>query len=1029
MELPGQTLQQRIASALGATHRVLKELGGGGMSRVFLAEEIRLGRQVVVKVLPPETGAAVNVDRFEREIQLAARLQHPHIVPLLSAAAAGDLLYYVMPFISGESLRTKLAREGELPVAEAVKILREIVDALSYAHRNGVVHRDIKPDNVLLSDGHAVVTDFGVAKAVSASSGSSSLTSLGVALGTPAYMAPEQAAADPHVDHRADIYAVGVLAYEMLAGRTPFAAPTPQAMLAAHITQAPEPVARLRPAVPAGLNAILMRCLEKRPADRWQSAAELLAQLEAAATPSGGLTPTRATAATISSGTAEAIRKSHPVRVALLFAAASAGVLGLVYLLVQQLGLPDWVFSGAIVLLLIGLPIILVTGHFERRRAQARAGGTLVTTPPSGLHGILTWRKAIRGGVLAFAALGVATVAYTAMRALGVGPVGTLVASGRLNERDRLVVADFDNRTADAGLAGSVTEAFRIDLGQSPVIRILSTAEVSDAREGAKAVIAGEISALGKSYVLSARILSAADGSELAALRETADDDAGIVAALDRLSGRVRERIGESLKTIRGGQPLAQVTTGSLEALRLYSEAAQLSEHGSDERAIAMLEQAIAIDSGFAMAWRKLAVALGNSRASQDRVVAATTRAYQHRDRLTEIEKQLTAAYYYSTVDIDPAKEEAAYRRVLAIKPENMVASNNLSLLLSQTGRPAEAESLVAPLVRGDPDPGNVILQLLLAQVIQRHDDDVKRTLATMEQIRPALPLYVWGRAIALHAMHDYDGAERAYRDLKLKNRDPTFQSMATFGLSRVALTRGRLADAERQIRASIEISERRGLPGQALASAGDLALAAVVYHGDSAGALRMMDSALQQHPLETMPLLDRPGADIAQVYAAAGQPTRARQLLAAYESQVPPGIRRGQWDWHQARGWLALAEGRPREAVAAYIQGRNAGNCPDCGAWDEGVAYERAGLLDSALAAYQRAADRGTTWKAIGDAWGRAPSLKRLGEMYEARGDRQRALDYYGKFVELWKGADPELQPAVREVRARMAGLAGEGK
>ncbi|HWA16256.1 MAG TPA: serine/threonine-protein kinase, partial [Gemmatimonadales bacterium] len=178
------------------------------MSRVFLAEETRLGRQVVVKVLPPEMGAAVNVERFEREIQLAARLQHPHIVSLLTAASSGDLLYYIMPYIGGESLRAKLGHEGALPVAEAVRILREIVDALAYAHGHNVVHRDIKPDNVLLSTGHAVVTDFGVAKAVTASSGGgeqTSLTSLGVALGTPAYMAPEQAAADPHVDHRADI--------------------------------------------------------------------------------------------------------------------------------------------------------------------------------------------------------------------------------------------------------------------------------------------------------------------------------------------------------------------------------------------------------------------------------------------------------------------------------------------------------------------------------------------------------------------------------------------------------------------------------------------------------------------------------------------------------------------------------------------------------------------------------------------------------------------------------------------------------
>ena len=442
-----------------------------------------------------------------------------------------------------------------------------------------------------------------------------------------------------------------------------------------------------------------------------------------------------------------------------------------------------------------------------------------------------------------------------------------------------------------------------------------------------------------------------------------------------------------------------------------------------------MLEQAIALDSGFAMAWRKLAVALNNSRASQDRVVAATTRAYEHRDRLTEIERQLTAAFYYSTVDVDAAKEEAAYRRVLAISPANMVATNNLSLLLSKTGRPVEAESLIAPLVRASPDPGNMMLQLLVAQLAQRHDEDARRTLATMAETRPDLPLYIWGRGIALAAIRDYEGAERAYRDLALKTRDPIFQSLASFGLSRIALTRGKLADSERETREGIEVSERRGLPGVALASAADLALVAVVYRGDSAGALRIMDTALRQHPLEAVPALDRPGADIALVYAVAGQRARARQLLAAYESQVPEGIRRGRWEWYQARGWLALVEGRPRDAIAAFTQGRNADSCPDCGAWDEGVAYERANLPDSALAAYERAADRGTTWKPIADAWGLAPSLKRLGEMYEGRGDKQRALQYYGRFAELWKDADPVLQPALREVRGRMAALAGEGK
>src|SRR6267143_1002683 len=278
-------LLARLHAALGPAYRVEREFGGGGMSRVFLARERELERQVVVKVLPPEMAAGVNAERFRREIQLAASLQHPHIVPLLAAGHADDLVYYTMPLIEGESLRAKLAHEGELPIPETVRVLRDVADALAYAHAHGVAHRDIKPDNVLISNHHAVVTDFGVAKALSESSGKSSLTSAGVALGTPAYMAPEQAAADPHTDHRCDLYAVGALGYEMLTGRPPFAGATPQQVLAAQVTRTPERVTLHRPAVPPTLEDMIMRCLEKAPADRWQSADELLSYLVVLRTP------------------------------------------------------------------------------------------------------------------------------------------------------------------------------------------------------------------------------------------------------------------------------------------------------------------------------------------------------------------------------------------------------------------------------------------------------------------------------------------------------------------------------------------------------------------------------------------------------------------------------------------------------------------------------------------------------------------------------------------------------------------------
>jgi serine/threonine-protein kinase len=231
-------------------------------------------------------------ERFHQEIKIAANLHHPHILPLHDSGEADGFLYYVMPYEEGQSLRDKLAKEGELPITEAVRILRDVVDALDHAHKHGVVHRDIKPDNVLLSERHALVTDPGVAKAVSEATGRQKRTTEGVALGTPAYMAPEQAAADKHIDHRADIYAIGVVAYELLTGRIPFLGTTPQMILSAHMTDTPEPVTKYRESVPPALEQLVMKCLEKKAADRWQSAEELLPQLEALATPSGGVTPT-----------------------------------------------------------------------------------------------------------------------------------------------------------------------------------------------------------------------------------------------------------------------------------------------------------------------------------------------------------------------------------------------------------------------------------------------------------------------------------------------------------------------------------------------------------------------------------------------------------------------------------------------------------------------------------------------------------------------------------------------------------------
>ena len=282
----------RLRAALADRYAIERELGAGGMATVYLADDLKHDRKVAVKVLRPELAAALGPDRFPREIRILARLQHPHILPLLDSGEASGFLFYTMPYIPGESLRERIDRDGALPVPEAVRIMREVADALAAAHAAGVLHRDIKPGNVMLSGRHALVMDFGVAKAVK-DAGGEKMTTVGVAVGTPTYMSPEQATGAENLDARSDIYALGLLAYEMLTGKPPFEGRTAQAILSAQVLEKPKPVTEARAAISAGLGEFVMRCLEKAPENRWQTTDELVPILEALGTPSGGITPTQ----------------------------------------------------------------------------------------------------------------------------------------------------------------------------------------------------------------------------------------------------------------------------------------------------------------------------------------------------------------------------------------------------------------------------------------------------------------------------------------------------------------------------------------------------------------------------------------------------------------------------------------------------------------------------------------------------------------------------------------------------------------
>jgi tetratricopeptide (TPR) repeat protein/tRNA A-37 threonylcarbamoyl transferase component Bud32/TolB-like protein len=963
-ELLGQ-----LEHALGTAYRLERELGGGGMSRVYLAEEVALGRQVVIKVLPPDLAAAINVERFRREIQLAAKLQHPHVVPLLAAGRAGDLLYYTMPFIEGESLRAKLSREGELPVSEAVRYLRDVVDALTYAHDEGVLHRDIKPDNVLVSRHHALVTDFGVAKALSEAGGQAAtgFTSAGVAMGTPAYMAPEQAAADPTIDHRADIYALGAMAYEMLAGQPPFAGRTSQQLLAAHVSRAPEPLTAVRATVPPELAAIVMRCLEKRPADRWQSADELLRALEAVATPGGG---TSATAA---------------------------------------------------------VPTVAVTA-----------------TPPASRPG--KFRIAAATGAVVV----VLGIAMLALRATGFLHGRSLMARGVLRDRESILVSEFQSPPADSALGGALTEAFRIDLAQSPKVTVVQPEHVQQVlmrmqrdprapldptlarevavRDGIKAFVAGDVAHAGTGFVISARLVATESGDALVSLRATADDSTRILPAIDRLTRGMCQRIGGSLGTVRPSERLEDVTTPSLAALRKYSQALGADREGDTERAIALLREAVELDTGFAMAYRKLGVELSNSGGRRSQQIDAFTRAYNHRDRLTDRERYLTQAAYESYVTGDRDRALTAYRSVLDLDPNDTYALNNLSIAHSELRDFRQAAELSRRAVRVSPENPIFYLTLIAAQVGLGQTDSANATVRVMRGRLPADPYGEYVEASLVAARGEYDSAMAMVRHVRDARREsPSWRTQTNGYLAALALTGGRLAQGDGYLQAAEESSEAEGMAERALRF--ELARAGIDfwYRGHPQRAREKLDAALQRRPLGRLDPADRPYLELAIFYAEAGRPERARALLAEYDRVMPEGLRRlAAQERHAAAGSIALAERRAQDAVAEFRQ-QDEGDCTVCALGNLGRAYDDAGQADSAIAVYERYVNTPNLFRVSADAIWLARTYYRLGELYEARGEPAKAAENYAKFVRLWKDADLELRPKVLDAKSRLKALTGE--
>jgi tetratricopeptide (TPR) repeat protein len=732
--------------------------------------------------------------------------------------------------------------------------------------------------------------------------------------------------------------------------------------------------------------------------------------------------------------------------------------------LTEGLGLPDWVPPFALVLLLIGFPIVLATafvqeaGPTQSTEAAAesteRAAPSTESTPSfeastaqagGAHHRLFTWRNAILGGVAAFALLGVVTAGYMAMRTFGIGPAGTLVARGLIDERAPILLAEF--KSGDSLLARAATEAFRVDLSQSMVVRLVEPGFVTEAltrmarpstdrldvdlaselavREGIQAVIAGEIVRAGGGYVLSARLIAPGDRAVLVSHRETASDSTQIIPAIDELSKRLRERIGESLVSIRANPPLEQVTTANLEALRKYSQAVEAIEvEGDPDRGIALLEEAVALDTAFAMAYRKLGVVLGNREEERSRNVDALTRAFRHRDRLTEQERYMTVGTYYVLAEVDPAKAINAFGNLLELRPDGADVLNNLGVTYQAIRDYERADEFFSRAAASDNRSFSRFTNWASLRVLRGDFEGAQQLLDTAAAHFPDVAGVDWFAAQLAASQGRYDEARDRLREAKRKG-PASLQARAVTARSMGALEaiEGRMADAVAQYRELLAANEGRGLGGAYLTAAASLALLEGFTRGREDVARAELRAALERHPLETLDPLDRPYLPLARAYAMAGEPERARVLVAAFREEVPEHLQKSLFgdDLGYAEGYVALADG-DYDAAAARFRSMKVGLCAICGVAELALALDRAGQADSAVVAYERFVALPALVRALGadDAF-LAPSLERLGQLYDERGDWEKAAEYYARFVELWKEADPELQPRVQAAQRRL--------
>lgn len=902
-----------IGQSFGA-YRLVRELARGGMGAVYLAERVdgAFEHRAALKLIKRGMDTDLVLDRFRAERQILATLEHPNIARLLDGGSSADERpFFLMEYIDGRTI-DQYANEHGLSIRDRVALFLDVCSAVVYAHRRLVVHRDIKPGNILVTnDGVVKLLDFGIAKVLDPDADETTGTITAARLLTPEYASPEQIDGR-HATVRSDVYSLGVVLYRLLTGESPYRLDSrdPASVANAVRSSDPERPATLRRELRGDLDTIVMMALRKEPDRRYQSVAELADDL-----------------------------RRH----------------------------------------LDGQPILA-----KRDRLAYRASKFIRRN-----------RAPAAASLAAAAAVALAVAAWRWPRD----------QRGVLSSRDRIIVADFSG--GDSSLSSAVTEALRVDLSQSSYVQLLSQRQIRSGmarmalgndvalndslarelaiREGVKAFVTGSVTRVGAGYALAAQLVGAEKGELLAAVRQTASDSSEVVASIARLSASMRERMGESLRSVRATPSLAQVTTPSLEALRLYTAGNRFARFGLRDSAVAAYKRSVAIDTGFASAYR----ALGNSSADQSDA-GPTMNYFAHaianQQRLPFYERYQTIASHALNYLSDYPKAITAFEHLLERYPNDVVALNNLAYTYSAQRKFALQESLLVRAVEVDSTINSVHLGLAMAAVNNGDYDTARRQIDWVAGHDPGFPNLLLARIYVPVSQQDWPNAERMARARIAATRDSTDLIDGYETLSAILITEGRIAEGERVSRDAMRLARKLGAPGRVMTSALRLALVDLRLHGDTAAAIAEMERALVAFPPDSVTEGDRHYDDFARVFAAANRVARAQELVGLAKRRQVDRVLKINPDRHWALGSIAAAEGRRQEAIAELRIADSTNSCPICVLPDLARAYATAGRPDSAIAVYERYLKLPWEWRFETDDTELASAKASLQALYRSR-------------------------------------------